>query len=291
LVITQVNALFEREPSIQLLRTDDGKARAFLSDRFNRLDNDALLEQILPPIVKGEIQSKLLSSNVSDDYMHLKILFTDPRLAMDLGDAPHGRGRDIVHPGAAIDNSETGRGKMKVRGFLYRRYCENGCVFGSESVFDYTRTHLGPKLNVIEGSCYEVFSDETIRKQNELIICEATDAMKALSKPENVAKMRDALVAAKNDTPVTDAFAAVTQLARELPIRDSEKQSILESFLQDGDFTRWGMLNAVTSVANSDAVTYDRACELEEIGGEIIDLNSSQWQRIATATLREKIAA
>lgn len=48
LVIDQVNALFEREPEMRLLRTLDGKARAFLSERYRRLDNAQVLEQVLP---------------------------------------------------------------------------------------------------------------------------------------------------------------------------------------------------------------------------------------------------
>jgi hypothetical protein len=39
LVVSQVNALFEREPGTRMVRTLDGKCRAFLSDRYRRIDN------------------------------------------------------------------------------------------------------------------------------------------------------------------------------------------------------------------------------------------------------------
>ena len=44
-----VNALLRHEPKRRMVRTLDGQARAFLSDRYRRLDNDELAEAILPP--------------------------------------------------------------------------------------------------------------------------------------------------------------------------------------------------------------------------------------------------
>ena len=291
LVITQVNALFQREPQTRLLRTLDGKARAFLSDKYKVLDNDQVLEQVLPPIVQGDIPSQLLSSNVTENHMYMKVLFTDDALAQDIGELArpsnhiggqdNGQTRDIVRPGAIIKNSETGMGSMVTEGFFFRDYCKNGCVYGVTNIFSTKRIHLGGKL--VANGDFEVFSDETKRKQNELIIAEVTDTMKALTNPENVQKMGDALRATKEGATVENAFAAVDQLAKEVDIRDSEKESVISNFLQDGDFTRWGMLNAVTKIANTDAVDYERACDLESIGSQLIDMQMSQWNRIAVA--------
>ena len=159
-------------------------------------------------------------------------------------------------------------------------------TFGKKSIFDYTRRHLGSKL---EGNGdFEIFTDETKRKQDELIVSEISDAVKALTNVENVQKMATTLRATKEGEKVKNAFAAVDELAKTVEIKDAEKESVIQNFLTDGDFTRWGMLNAVTKVANSDDVDYERACELEKIGANIIDLNRAQWTRIATA---EKVAA
>ena len=296
LVISQVNALFEREPQTRLLRTLDGKARAFLSDRYRTIDNDEVIEQALPPIIKGDVPSQLLSSNVSENSMHIKVLFTGDNLAQDIGELErpqrhaggqnNGSTRDIIRPGAVISNSETGHGRLRIDGFFYRDFCFNGCVYGTENIFNYKRNHIGSKLEA--NGEFEVFSDETKRKQNELIIAEVTDAMKALTNEENVVKMGDALRATKEGTQVDDAFAAVNQLAKEVDIRDGEKEDIIGNLLMDGDFSRWGMLNAVTKIANAEEVEYERACELENIGSQLIDMQLAQWNRIATA---ERVAA
>jgi len=284
LVMQQVNALFEREPQTRLLRTieQDGQAvaRAFLSNRYKMIDNDQVLEQVLPPLVKGDIPNQMLSSNISENRMYLKVLFTDDSLAQEIGTLRDGS-PDIVRPGAVIKNSETGMGSMETEGFFYRDYCLNGCVFGKTGIFKTKRIHLGGEL--IANGDFEVFSDETKRKQNELIIAEVNDALTALTNPENVTKMGDALRDTKDTIIVEDAFAGVDQLAKQVDIREDEKKSVISNFLQDGDFTKWGLLNAVTKIANSDEVDYERACELEQIGSEIIDLNTAQWQRIALA--------
>lgn len=309
LVLTQVNALFEREPETRLMRTLDGTARAFLSDRYRRLDHDEVLSQVLPPIIKGDIESTLLSSNVTDNNLYLKVLFTDDSLAIDLGKAPSNRmdngwggnvdvneqhqviarrdaGQDIVRPGCLISNSETGHGSLSIKGFLFRSYCLNGCVWGMEDAFSFSRNHIGGKL--VEGQDFEVFSDETKRKQDEVIIAELTDALGTMTNPDRVRAMGERLRALKSGETVQDAFAAVDALAKEVDIREGEKQGILSSLLRDQDFTQWGVLNAVTEQANSDEVSYERACEIEQLGNQIAKLNTQRWHRIATA---EKVAA
>ena len=42
------------------------------------------------------------------------------------------------------------------------------------------------------------------------------------------------------------------------------------------------MLNAVTNLAN-DTDSYDRASELELLGGRILDLPANQWHEVAIA--------
>jgi hypothetical protein len=309
LVMDQVNALFEREPETRLLRTLDGKARAFLSDRYRPLDHGEVLEQVLPPIVKGDIKSTLLSSTVTDNHMYMKVLFTDDSLAIDLGATPNGRhdngwggnvdldsqhlviaerdgGRDIVRPGAIIGNSETGHGSLFIKGFLFRSYCLNGCVWGMEEAFSYSRNHIGGKLT--EGQNFEVFSDDTRRKQDELIIAEVTDALKTMVNPERVRAMGERLRSLKTGLQVEDPFAAVDVLAKELDIREGEKKGILTSLLRDSDFTQWGLINAVTEQANAEDISYERACEFEQLGAQIASFSSQRWQKIATA---EKVAA
>ncbi len=294
LVIDQVNALFEREPETRLVRTLDGTARAFLSDRYRRVDNDEMLSNVLPPLVKGEVENELLSSYVGADKMYLKILFTDDALAQDIGEMPAGRNtfvggqwgdhkRDIVRPGAIISNSETGHGGMRVSGFFYRDFCRNGCVYGRKDAFSFSRPHLGGKL--VADSGIEIFSDETKRMQDQVIMAEMNDALSTMTDPRRVQAMGDRLRAIKNGVEVTQPVAAVDALAKELEVTETEKAGILEAFIGDRDYSQWGMVNAVTVQANKEDVSYERACEFEELGAKLIDMNLKDWGKIAEAEL------
>jgi hypothetical protein len=279
LVMGEVNALFEREPATRMIRTLDGKARAFLSDKFLPIDNVDTLEATLPPLVKGEVSNKLLSSHVDDDKLYLKVLFDDSRLTQRIGTTRDGKA-DTVHPGIVISNSETGKGAFSISGFFYRDFCWNGCVFGKEEAFGYTRRHVGAKLDIGD----VVFSEDTRRKQRDLIVAEMADALRAFTSPDTVQKMGDKLRALKERRPVDEPVAAVELLVKEIPdLREADKSSILENFIRDQDYSQWGMVNAVTELANSDEIEYERACELEKLGAKIIDFSATQWDRYAMA--------
>jgi len=282
---SDVNNLFNREPKTRLVRTLDGNARAFLSDRFRRLDNYEVLENVLPPLVKGDIENRLLSSHVGENSMHLKILFTDESLIREIGLAPNGS-PDTVQPYCVLRNSETGMGKLSVKAGFYRDYCTNGCIFGATEAFSWARNHIGGKL--VEGTEIEVFTDETQRLQDLTIIAEITDSIRAMVNPETITTMCNRLREIKTGEKVVDSFGAVDQLAIEVGLREPEKLSVLATLLKDDDFSQWGMVNAVTATANQDDISYERAQELEQVGAKIIEFTPRKWHQVASA---EKLAA
>jgi hypothetical protein len=286
LVVHQVNALFEREPASRLFRTLDGTLRAFLSDRYLRLDNNDVLEQTLPAIVKGELETTLLSTNVGENKMHMKVLFTGDELAHEVTSRTKDGSTRIIRPGFRMSNSETGQGTLAIEGFFYDGYCLNGCVFGQIEAFSFKRTHLGGRL--IEGVDFEVMSDQSRELEDKAIISQVSDVMTALANPEFAQKMVTRLRATTETGDVQSPVNAVDMAVKELDLREDEKESILTTFIEDRDYSQWGLASAITQVANKEAVTYERACELENVGANVIDLNQIQWNRFIQA---EKIAA
>lgn len=286
LIIIQVNALFEREPAARLFRTLDGTLRAFLSDRYLRLDNQDVLEQTLPAIVKGELETQLLSTNVGENKMHMKVLFTGDELAHEVTSRTKDGSPRIIKPGFRMSNSETGSGTLGIEGFFYDGYCLNGCVFGKIEAFSFKRTHLGGRL--IEGVDFEVLSDESRELEDKAIISQVSDVMTALANPEFAQKMVDRLRATTQTGDVQSPVNAVDLAVKELDLREDEKESILTTFIEDRDYSQWGLASAITQVANLEVTTYERSCELENVGSNVIDLNQAQWNRFVQA---EKIAA
>lgn len=280
MVIDSVNKLFEREPKDRLIRTLDGTARGFLSDRYKRIDNDYILENTLPAIVKGDIETRLLSSNVGPDgNLNLKVLFTDDDLAIDLGPTARDGSPDIVHPGFSMRNDEVGKGKTSIKAFFYRSFCTNGCVFGTESAFDFSRVHLGGKL--LEGMDYEVLSDRSKELEDLTIVSQIKDVMNALADRKFHDQLKQSLLAAKNTAEIVKPVAAMTHLAQEVGLSETEKDSALVNLISDLDYTKWGAVNAVTKMANSDDASYERACELEQIGADILRMNDDRWLKTA----------
>jgi len=286
LVVHQVNALFEREPATRLFRTLDGTLRAFLSDRYLRLDNNDVLEQTLPAIVKGDLETTLLSTNVGENKMHMKVLFTGDELAHEVTSRTKDGSPRVIRPGFRMSNSETGSGTLAIEGFFYDGYCLNGCVFGKIEAFTFKRTHLGGRL--IEGVDFEVLSDESRELEDKAIISQVSDVMKALANPEFAQKMVTRLRATTETGDVQSPVNAVDFAVKELDLREDEKESILTTFIEDRDYSQWGLASAITQVANAEATTYERACELENVGANVIDLNQMQWNRYIQA---EKVAA
>lgn len=286
LVVHQVNALFEREPAARLFRTLDGTLRAFLSDRYLRLDNNDVLEQTLPAIVKGELETQLLSTNVGENKMHMKVLFTGDELAHEVTSRTKDGSTRIIKPGFRMSNSETGQGTLAIEGFFYDGYCLNGCVFGKIDAFSFKRTHLGGRL--IEGVDFEVLSDQSRELEDKAIISQVSDVMTALANPEFAQKMVTRLRATTETGDVQSPIGAVDLAVKELDLREDEKETILTTFIEDRDYSQWGLASAITQVANKETTSYERACELENVGSNVIDLNQLQWNRFIQA---EKIAA
>lgn len=280
LVQQNVNELFRREPETRMFRALDGEVRAFLSDRYLRLDNEEVLCNTLPSIVKGEHPTTLLSSNVTPNSMNLKVLFTGDELAHEVTKA-NGTPR-IIRPGFRLSNSETGAGAFKIEAFFYDSYCTNGCVFGVCNLFNFKRTHIGGR--VAGDSNLQLTSQRTQSIENQLILSQVDDAMSTLANPENVRTMAEALKTAANTPKVRNPIAAVELLATNLQLREKEKNSMLETFLRDQDYTQFGLSSALTEVANNESVaSYARACEIEEFGGSVLSLNQSAWRRYVEA--------
>lgn len=275
LLINNVKHWFEDQPKRRMVRALDGNARAFLSDRYRRIDNDQIVQAALPAIQSRE-DARIMSADVTPSNLYIKTIFTGLEAEIKPG--------DTIRAGFILTNSEVGRGSLQLKSFFYRDYCTNGCVFGAQDMFNFKRTHVGKQ---IEGIDYQVFSDETLAADDALLMNQLTDVVKAASDPVFFEKMVAKLRQTTETEQIRDPEAAVQLLAKEFDLRDTERKQALYNLIEDRDMTLFGAFNAVTKIAN-ETESYDRASDLEEIGGKLIDLSMRDWHRIATA---EKVAA
>ena len=79
-----------------------------------------------------------------------------------------------------------------------------------------------------------------------------------------------------------DVTKAIEVLGNRLSLTNSEQSSVLRYLVEGGDLSQYGLMNAVTRTAE-DALSYDRATELEAAGATIVDLDKSEWRELAMA--------
>ncbi len=259
-------------PTRRMVRTLDGNARAFLSDHFLRLDNEHVAEATFKALEAISSELTVLSTEVTDRRLYLKFAFPRTELAVSVGDA--------VQSGVIVRNSETGLGSFEVYPFVYRLICENGMVRMVKSGDGYRRTHRGSRIKT-DGVVYQ---QDTIEAAAQAALLECRDAVTTFADPEYFEKSVETFREAANTRPAERPARAVETLAKSkgFDFTEGEQESILESFIRGGDYSKWGMLNAVTNIANK-VDDYDRASELEVLGGKVLDLNPTQWETIAVA--------
>lgn len=270
LLAQNVNTWFQQNPERRMVRTLDGQARAFLSDRYRRLDNFDLAEAVLP--VLGEMGQgiQIVSTELTDRRMYIKVINERVELEVKPG--------DVVQAGLVISNSEIGLGSLKVEPLVFRLVCLNGMV-----AQDYSekRYHVGRAAE--NGEAYELYSDTTLKADDQAFFLKVQDTVRAAVDIAKfsmiVERMREATEQKIEGNPVK----AVEAMGNQFGYNTEERSGVLTHLIQGGDLSAYGLLNAVTRTSQ-DVQDYDRATELERDGSKVLSLPSSSWKAIAGAT-------
>ena len=273
LLADNVNHWLGKDDGTRLLRLQDNDMRAFLSDRYKRIDHPVVLKEALEVLSSSEVEVRSLSNEVTANRLYLKFLFPDLG-----GEVTPGR---TIHPGVAISNSEIGGGSFKVSGFFFDDFCENGCIFGRQDVFEgVRRRHMGAKLQALDN--YQVYQDDTLEAEAALLAKQSRDIVTAMSSEEQFDRMLNICRNAASTEPVDNPEKAVEVLAKEVGLNELERSKALVNLIEDKDYSKWGLASAVTKVAN-DTESYDRSTELETMGSQILTMQLQQFNRIRVA--------
>jgi len=275
LLTANVNGWFQHDPQTRMVRTLDGTARAFLSDRYRRIDNYEIAEAVLPII--GQIKdARIESCEVTDQRMYLKVV--NPRLQTEVTPG------DIVQSGILITNSEVGMGSMAIQPLVYRLVCTNGMVVNDAAT---RRYHIGRGNAAAED--YTLYSSETLAADDRALMMKIQDTVKAAvdqTRFEKVISMMQQAKEAKITT--TDIPQMVELAATDYGLSKKETTGVLDHLIRDGEFSLYGLANAVTRAAQ-DVESYDRSTDMESIGYSILGMSRAQWNRLNTP--KERVAA
>ena len=268
LLATNVNSWLQTRDTSYMVRTLDygggQTARAFLSDRYRRIDNLEIAMAVLP-IFMGDEQYEVMSCAVTSNRLYLKICFHLKRYEVVPG--------DWVEFGCIISNSEVGLGAVVIRPFLNRLVCTNGMVVND---FGERRHHVGRQAKAMEDS-FELYSDKALQAEDQAFLLKLQDVAKATLDESRYPLILNRLQDAAH-APITGRATDVVELtAKEYGFNQAEQESILDFLIRGGDMSLYGLSNAVTR-ASQELESYDRATELESIGWNIVTMDPGRWQ-------------
>jgi hypothetical protein len=263
-----VNAWLAREEGErQLLRMLDGQVRAVLSERYRRLDNHDLVEHVLPAL-QALPEARFESVELTETRLYLKVV--TPRIQLEI--APG----DVVQAGVVISNSEVGCGMLSVQPLVFRLVCSNGLIASDRTL---RKTHVGRALDS-EGTSGVVFKDDTLQAEDRAFFLRVRDVVEAAVSEVTLKAVGEKLRQARGIPLASDPLKSVEVLAQRHALTERERSGVLCALIEGGDLTGYGLVNAVTRYAQQ-AEDYDRATELEALGGRLIELPAREWNALS----------
>jgi len=284
LLANNVETWFKKYPAPRLVRTLDGGNRAFLSDKFNTLDNTDFAEAMLPILLQRKL--KITSCEITERRLYIKAvdeaIFRDVPVGYRMGDGSH-KLFDTCAPAIIMSNSEVGFGRLVVETGVYTSACTNLCWFAKGG---FARTHVGARHRLTENldvaDLEDIMSDATKKKTLEALWLQVRDVVASAFDEKIVAKRLEQLQAT-SENKITGNAAKVVELVQEkFSLTQSEGDSILKHLIEGGQLNQYGLHAAITRSAQ-DAADYDKATEMEYLGGKIVELPKSEWQVLAEA--------
>ena len=262
-----VNGWLQKNPEKRMLRTLDGKLRAFLSDRYRRLDNLELVDHVLPVIAQMKGCS-IESCDITETHLYMKIINKTMKAEIIPG--------DIVQAGFVISNSEIGLGALKVEPLVFRLVCKNGLICKELA---HKKYHAGRQVEDTDNA-YELYSDETLAADDKAYFLKVQDIVSAAVNEAKFNLAVDKMRSSMNVPTGEDPVRTVEVLGDRYVLNKVERASILRHFIMGNDFSAFGLVNAVTR-SSQDVTDYNRATELERLGGTLLD-DSQQLAKVLT---------
>ena len=275
LLAMNVNSWFNKEPKTRMVRTLDGTARAFLSERYRRIDNLEIAEAVLP-IIASMPEAKVESCEVTDERLYLKVV--NPRLTTDVVPG------DTVQSGILITNSEVGLGSFTIQPLVYRLVCTNGMVVNDARTRKY---HVGRGNAANED--FTVYSEKTLIADDVALRLKIADTVRSVVDQTRFEKVVDLMRNARGAKITTNNIPAMVELAgTDFGYTKQEGQGILDYLIRGNDLSLYGFANAATRYAQ-DVNSYDRSTALESIGYDIMNMGNRKWNNLQNASVGEQI--
>lgn len=264
----------QENPEQRMIRTLDGNVRAFLSDRYRRIDNDQIAETVLP-ILSSIDGLKIVSCEITETRMYIKAVNQRIEDEVSVG--------DIVQSGIVVSNSEVGCGSVAISPLVYRLVCTNGMIAADRNL---RKVHAGRNLEMQDD--YSIYRSETIEADDKALLMKIEDTVRSAMDEAHFKRIvQEMRKATKLKVGGAEIPKVVELTSKHTGISQYESSGILGYLIESGDLSLYGIANAVTRYAQ-DVESYDRSTELEAIGYKIITMSPRLWTSI-TEEARDSI--
>jgi hypothetical protein len=254
----------------RLIRVLDGKVRGYLSTSYKVMDSHDILEAVLPTLMDNDFE--VVSSEVTEKRMYLKT--TSPKIQ---GEVIKG---DVVQYGVMVSTSDVGAGLLNIEPYINTLACTNGMVMSTT----FKKAHLG--RNTFTGYIEQIMSENTRDLNSKAFFATLSDYLKSTMRPEIFQQQIELMKTAAGRKIETTDLEQVIEMSMKAVGQTGEnlKKSLLFQLATGNEgkgLTQYGLANTFTAVAKDETLSYDQSTELERAGGLILELNQTQWKRIA----------
>jgi len=270
LLETTLNAHLQRTKDKRLVRTLDGTARAFLSASYRPLDNVDLALNAVIPAVGDMLETMRFEAQITDTRMYIKMIMKQVQ-----GEVTKG---DIVEAGVMIKNSEVGFSSLSIEPFVNRIVCMNGLVIPDLGM---RKFHAGKRNLELSAAQELLISDRTRQLQDAGLWSQVRDLITATTNQKSFEAMLLPMQEAAGREIEQKPQDAVEVVSGWYEFNEDEQDRLLDNLIKGKDYTHWGMVNAITAMAH-DEEDYDRATELQSLGGDLLHSNKTELKQLLT---------
>lgn len=241
-----------------------GYGRAVLSNSYRPIDNWDVLNSVIKGMTDAGLDSHVVKqADLTDRRMYIKIAVPEisalaPTFLQNYV-APYSkkRGADIptVFGGFVIKNGETGGSAFTITPELTFEVCDNGMTVTEDMV---RKTHLGAK---VEDEGVVKVSERTRQANLEFVKSYTMDAITSFLDKGYMERVIRRLTEQAGGE-VEHPQEVVQTIVKRTAFSESDAEGILNAFIDGGDRTRGGVLQAITAYTQTVADP-DHAYEME----------------------------
>lgn len=220
-----------------LLRAQNERLRAVLTDRYAPIDN-ALVVEHLKPIIGDRYYADWFA--MDDESLHLRLF--DPAMRCSVSKD------DPIMAGIHVSNSEVGKRSVTVDALIYREVCSNGMIALVRGKSLMHRRHVGVQ-------------NQDFGAELRLAVLEASEQARTMLEQ----------FAATTRQPVTDVEKTLERLGISWDLGKSTQELIKDALQREAPShqeTLYGVINAITNAAQR--LQMDERYQLERLAGGLM---------------------